>query len=133
MPLIVVLGHSQCETVGAVVQNEKVHGNVAALMKALAPAAARAKAENPGAGTEALIHAAILANIWEAVGNLLQESQEIKAGAKAGKVKVIGALYEIDTGQVQWLGAHPEQNKLLGVAAKAGPKGKKSEGQKSAR
>ncbi len=131
IPLIVVLGHSQCGSVTSAVKNEKVHGNLADLVKAIAPAAAKAKADNPGAGTEALIDAAIKANIWQAVEDLFQKSPEIRAAAKAGKVKVVGALYEIDTGQVQWLGPHPEQNRLLGVGAKPASKGKKGESQRS--
>lgn len=130
-PLVVVLGHSQCGAVTAVVQNDKVPANVAALVKPIAPAAAQARANNPGAGGEALINAAIKANIWQAMEDLLQKSPIIKGQVKAGKVKVLGALYELDTGQVQWLGPHPAQNKLVGAAGKTnGAKGKKGEGKK---
>jgi len=126
-PLVVVLGHSQCGEVTAVVENAKVSGHVAALIAAIKPAVAKAKADNSNLSGEALLNAAIQANIWQAVENLLQKSQEIRGRAKAGKVKVVGALYELDTGQVQWLGPHPAQDKLLGLKAKgpAGPPGKK--------
>lgn len=131
-PLVVVLGHSQCGAVTAVVQNEKVPANVAAMVKPIAPAVAQARADNPGASGEALVNAAIKANIWQAIEDLFQRSQIIKGQVKAGKVKVLGALYELDTGQVQWLGPHPAQDKLVGAAGKAaGPKGKKSEGKKA--
>ena len=131
-PLVVVLGHSQCGAVTAVVQNEKVSANVAALVKPIAPAVAQARADNPGTGADALINAAIKANIWQAVEDLLIKSPIIKGQVKAGKVKVLGALYELDTGQVQWLGPHPVQDKLVGPAGKAaGHKGKKGEGKKA--
>jgi carbonic anhydrase len=130
-PLVVVLGHSQCGVVTAVVQNEKVPANVAALVKPIAPAVAQARADNPGAGADALIDAAIKANIRQAMEDLLQKSPIIKGRVKAGKLKVLGALYELDTGQVQWLGPHPAQDKLVGVTGKgAGAKGKKGEGKK---
>jgi len=129
-PLVVVLGHSQCGAVTAVVENEKVPGNVAALVKPIAPAVARAREENPGASGEALVNAAIKANVWQAVEDLLQKSPIIKERAREKKVKVLGALYEVDTGQVQWLGPNPDQDKILGVAAKVSPKGKKAEGKK---
>jgi carbonic anhydrase len=126
-PLVVVLGHSQCGAVTAVVKNEKVPANVAAMVKPIAPAVAKARADNPGAGAEALVNAAIKANVWQALEDLLQKSPVIKGQVKAGKVKVLGALYELDTGQVQWLGPHPDQDKLVAPA----PKGKKGEGQKA--
>jgi carbonic anhydrase len=121
-PVLVVLGHSQCGAVTAVAQNAKVTGHLAALVKPIVPAVARAKSENPGVTGEALVNAAIKANIWQAMEDLFQKSKLIKEKAKAGKVKVLGALYDLDTGQVEWLGPHPNQDKLLGVAAKPGAK-----------
>jgi len=32
---------------------------------------------------------------------------------KAGRVKVVGAVYDIESGRVKWLGEHPEQAELL--------------------
>jgi carbonic anhydrase len=126
VPLVVVLGHSQCGAVTAVAENIKLTGHLVAPLGPIKAAVARTKADNPGLAGEALINAAVQANVWQAVEDLLQKSQEIRGRAKAGKVKVMGALYEIDTGQVQWLGPHPAQDKLLGLKAKgpAGPPGK---------
>jgi hypothetical protein len=43
---------------------------------------------------------------------------------------VVGAIYDIDSGQVQWLGPHPDQEKLVGAkkgtGGKTGKKAKKS-------
>ena len=129
--LVVVLGHSQCDAVTAVVQNDQVPPNIAAMVKPIAPAVAQARADNPGATGEALINAAIKANIWQAIEDLLSKSPIVRGKVKAGKVRVLGALYEVDTGQAQWLGPHPDQDKLVGAAGKAaGPKGKKGEGKK---
>ncbi len=130
IPLLVVLGHSQCQAVAVMVQNVKLPGNVAALLKPIHAAAARAKADNPGVTGEALIQAAIQANIYQAVEDLFQKSPIIKGRVKGGKMKVAGALYEVDTGQVQWLGPHPAQDKLLGIKTKGpapGPKKKKGQ------
>jgi carbonic anhydrase len=126
-PLVVVLGHSQCGAVTAVVENAKVHGHLAALLAPIKLAVAKARSENPALSGEAFLNAAVQANIWQAVEDLFQKSQDIRAKAKAGKVTVVGALYELDTGQVQWLGPHPAQDKLLGIKGKgpAGSPGKK--------
>jgi len=32
---------------------------------------------------------------------------------KAGKLKVVGAIYDIETGSVEWLGEHPQQEDML--------------------
>ncbi len=129
VPLVVVLGHSQCGAVTAVAENIKLTGHLVAPLGPIKAAVAKAKEDNPGLAGETLINAAVQANVWQAVEDLLQKSGEVKAQAKAGKLKVLGALYELDTGQVQWLGPHPAQDKLLGIKGKA-PAGPKAPGKK---
>ncbi|MGD0828708.1 MAG: carbonic anhydrase [Desulfobaccales bacterium] len=121
-PLLVVLGHSQCGAVTAVLENAKLPGSIPALLAPIRAAVARARAENPGAAGEALLEAAIKDNVWQAMEDILQKSILIKAGVKAGKTKLVGAFYELDTGQVQWLGPHPNQEKLLSGKGREGPK-----------
>ena len=126
--VVVVLGHTQCGAITAVVEGDKVHGHVALLVKRIQPAVAKAKAGNPGATGGALVQAAIKANIWQAIEDMLRKSSLIKKQVKAGKIRVVGAIYDLDTGQVQWLGPHPAQDKLVGLAkpANAGTGKKKS-------
>jgi carbonic anhydrase len=133
-PLVVVLGHSQCDVVSAVVDDAKLPPNFAALVEPIKPAVAKAREANPEATKDALLAAAIKANVWQAIADLLQQSPIMRDKVKEGKTKVLGALYDLDTGQVQWLGAHPEQDKLVGIrngaagkSDKKGKKGKKSE------
>lgn len=122
-PVVVVLGHSQCSEVTAVVENAKLPGSIGALVAPIKPAVAKAREENPGAGAEALVSAAVKANVFQAMEDVLQKSPVIKAAVKAGKTKIVGAVYELDTGKVQWLGPHPDQEKILGGKGKAeGPK-----------
>jgi carbonic anhydrase len=122
---VVVLGHSHCGAVTAVVENAKLPPNIAALVAPIKPAAAKAKEENPGATKEVLISAAVKNNVFQAMEDILQKSPLIKAAVKAGKTRLVGALYELDTGKVQWLGPLPGQEKLLGGKT-AGKKGKRS-------
>lgn len=130
-PVVVILGHSQCGAVTAVVEGAKLPGSIGPLVAPIKPAVNKAKEENPGAAGEALIAAAIKSNIFQAIEDFLQKSPAVKGKVKAGKVKVVGAFYELDTGKVQWLGPHPNQEKLLGgktkPPAKEGKKAKKPE------
>ena len=128
-PLVVVMGHTQCGAVTAVLENAKAPPNLAALLAPIKPAVDQARADNPGASQEVLLNAAIKNNLWQAVADLFQKSPIIRGKVRNGKARVVGALYEIDTGQVQWLGPHPGQDNLLGVKAKepvAGRGGKKA-------
>ena len=118
-PLVVVLGHSQCGAVSAVVEGAKLPGSIGALVAPIKPAVTKAKEENLGAAAEVVIAAAIKNNVYQAMEDILQKSPLIKAQVKAGKLKLLGAIYELDTGQVQWLGALPGQEKLLSGKAPA--------------
>ncbi|MFA5110984.1 MAG: carbonic anhydrase [Desulfobaccales bacterium] len=127
-PLVVVLGHTQCGAVTAVLDGDKLPPNIAALVEPIKPAVDKARQDHPDAAKDVLLNAAVKDNVWQAIEDTLKQSPIIREKVKEGKTRVLGAVYEIDTGQVQWLGPHPQQNQLAGVkkaAAKPGKKGKK--------
>jgi len=130
-PLVVVLGHSQCGAVTAVLDDTKLPPNLAALVSPIKPAVDKARAANPGAAKEVVLQAAIADNVWQAIGDMLKQSPIIRDHVRDGKTRVVGALYDLDSGQVQWLGPHPDQAKLVGApkgpAARAGKKGRKAQ------
>jgi carbonic anhydrase len=132
-PVVVVLGHTQCGAVTAVVDNDKLPPNIAALVAPIKPAVDQAREDNPGAAKEVILNAAIKDNVWQALADIFQKSPIIRSKVKEGKAEVLGAVYEIDTGRVQWLGPHPDQSQLVGVKTKAAPaKGKKPKKSKKA-
>ncbi len=128
-PLVVVLGHSQCGAVGAVLDNTKLPPTIANLVEPIKPAVDKARQANPQAARDDLLKAAVTGNVWQALEDILRLSPIIREKVRDGQVKVVGALYDLDTGQVQWLGPHPDQEKLVGgkkgAAGKSGKKGKK--------
>ncbi len=126
-PLVVVLGHTQCGAVGAVLDDTKLPPNIATLVEPIKPAVDKAREANPQAAKDVLLKAAIIGNVWQAIDDMLRLSPIIRERVKDGRVKVVGALYDLDSGQVQWLGPNPDQEKLVGAkkAGKSGKKGKK--------
>jgi carbonic anhydrase len=128
-PVVVVMGHTQCGAVTAVVDDSKLPPNIATLVEPIKPAVEKAREANPQAAKDVLLKAAITANVWQAVEDMLRLSPIIREKVRDGKAQVVGALYDLDSGQVQWLGPHPDQEKLVGGkkgAGKTGKKGKKS-------
>jgi len=128
-PLVVVLGHTHCGAISAVMDEAKLPPNIANLLEPIKPAVDKAREANPEADKDVLLKAAITANIWQAVEDMLRLSPIIREKVRDGQAQVIGALYDLDSGQVQWLGPHPDQEKLVGGkkgAGKTGKKGKKS-------
>ena len=124
-PMVVVLGHSQCGAVTAVVDDTKLPPNIANLVAPIKPAVDKAREANPQAAKDVLLKAAITDNVWQAMEDMLRLSPIIREKVRDSQVKLVGAHYDLDTGQVQWLGPHPDQAKLVGGKKGAGKTGKK--------
>ena len=116
-PLLVVLGHAKCGAVTAVVTGAEVHGSIPELVAHIAPAVKEAKAT--GATGDQLLDAAITYNVWDSIADILKKSEEVRDLVAKGKLKVVGAVYNLESGEVRWLGESPDQSKLLGTAESA--------------
>lgn len=112
-PLLVVLGHSKCGAVTAAVTHAEVHGNIPPVLAHIKPAVWTARHEHPKLKGEALVPPTIETNVFHSIEELFNRSAIIRERVKTGKLKVVGALYDIETGRVQWLGTHPQQASLL--------------------
>ncbi len=92
--VILVLGHQRCGAVDATIQNQPVPGKIASILSHIKPAVT-ASAKQPG---DRLKNATV-ANIKNQVIEL-QTSPVLKDLVKAGKLKIIGGFYDLDTGVV---------------------------------
>ena len=111
-PLMVVLGHTHCGAVTAVVTEAEVHGSIPPLIDNIHPAVAKARKNNPKLIGNALIKAAVKANVWQSIEDLFKGSPAARRLTKSGSLKVVGAIYNIESGQVDILGTHPAQERL---------------------
>ena len=69
-----VLGHTQCGAVGAVLDNSKLPPNIAKLVAPIKPAVDKAREDNPDAAKDVLLKAAITDNVWQALDDMLRQS-----------------------------------------------------------
>lgn len=116
-PLLVVMGHTKCGAVAAAASGAKLHGKVAELVAGIQPAVDRARKQNPSADEATLTSLAIRENIWQTVFDLYKTSPDVRDAVNSGSVKVVGALYDINTGKVEFMGEHPWQSELLTALA----------------
>ena len=121
IPLIIVLGHTRCGAVTAVADNADVHGHIASLVDNIAPAVATVRARDPQAAGNRLIRLAIRANVMQSMQDLLSNSSAVASAVKAGKVKVVGGVYDLQTGGIDWLGSHPRESELVERRRQAAP------------
>lgn len=112
-PVMLVMGHTKCGAVGACVDNAKVHGSLPHLLAHINPAEKIAREKHPGARQDEIVKMTVIENIWVSISDLLKASPEIRQMALEGKVRVLGALYDIESGEVKILGQHPDEKELL--------------------
>ncbi len=102
IPLIVVLGHSTCGAVDAAVKvvtdDAKLPGKLPGLANAIVPAV-KSVLESPGN----LLDNAIAENVRRNVEILRKAGPIIGPAAASGKIKIVGGVYDVATGQVKML------------------------------
>jgi carbonic anhydrase len=94
--LVVVLGHGKCGAVTATVQGEEARGNIAKIVRAIAPAVEKAKNLSGD-----LIDNSIKANVELAVERITSSKPVLSELVKDGKIRIVGAYYDIESGIVE--------------------------------
>ncbi len=112
-PILVVLGHTKCGAVTAVVKGDEVHGHIPALVDNIVPAFESAKEKHSELHQPELIDKTIEANVFQSIKDILSRSSIVAELVKEGKLKIVGAIYDIETGRINWLGNHPEETKFV--------------------
>ena len=98
IPLLVVLGHQHCGAVTAAVEAGQTEGHLNKLMDLLRPAVQKSRGV-PGDPVEN----AVKANVEMVVAQLRTSTPVLAKLEAEGKLKIVGAIYSLDTGKVNWL------------------------------
>lgn len=102
--LLVVMGHSACGAVKATIESldggEPTGTDVDALVAGVLPAVK--EAEELGAEGEELLDVSIQINVEKVVENL-KLAKVIGEASSLREIKVVGAIYDLATGEVEWL------------------------------
>lgn len=102
-PLILVLGHTNCGAVSAVVKSaqkeEALPGHIYLLVDALRPGVEQALKDG---GDDVLDHA-IEANVKHTVSRLKRAQPILARQVAAGKLEIVGGVYDLASGQVKLL------------------------------
>ena len=95
-PLIVVIGHSECGAVKAALSGGAFEGNLGVLLRRVHTGSGLPKAD------QEKLDAAIRNNVASQCQALVQNSPVIRKAVKEGKVRIVGGVYSLQTGEVTW-------------------------------
>lgn len=102
-PLIVIMGHTDCGAVKAAISGPPLEGDLGAIQRTIEIAAEKVKKDQPSLQGDGLTYAVVRENVLEAQADLLSKSEEIRQMAKEGKLKIVPAIYDLKTGEVEWM------------------------------
>lgn len=110
-PVLVVLGHTQCGAVTAVTHavlgtGHALERNIPPLVDNIQPAVQLAMSKHADVKGDTIIPYAIEENVWRGIEDLFVASPASREIVKSGKVKVVGAIYDVGTGVINWLPEH---------------------------
>ncbi|MFA5167469.1 MAG: carbonic anhydrase [Candidatus Omnitrophota bacterium] len=103
VPLLVVLGHTQCGAVGAAVSGAKLEGGIRDIQEKIEPVVKEVEKKYPDLQGPALTNEVVKQNIFQTEKDLLSGSEAIRGLAAQGALKIVPAVYDVMTGKVDWL------------------------------
>jgi len=100
VPLVVVLGHTNCGAVQAAVKEADEPGALGQLLARLKPVV-QSVADLP---PEKKVSAAVRNNVEQGVKQLTSQSPTLAKAVQEGRTKIVGAVYQIEDGRVIFAG-----------------------------
>jgi len=100
---ILVLGHSKCGAVTATLEGKPVPGNISLLTKSLQPGIEKIHKEHSDLSkADQLNHAVEELTRYQMI-EVIKNSELLQKAKADGKLQVMGAVYDVETGRVRFL------------------------------
>lgn len=101
--VILVLGHEHCGAVKAAISDVKL-GNITAMLKKITPNVAQTAYQGDRTANNAeFVHLVCINNVLGTMTNIREKSPILKDMEDKGEIKIIGGVYDMDTGLVDFL------------------------------
>ncbi len=100
--LVLVMGHEYCGAIKGAIDKVEL-GNLTALLRKINPAVESCRAHYPGAHSSKnpeFVDLVVRENVKITVENIRQQSVILREMESAGEIKIIGAYYDMDNGEV---------------------------------
>lgn len=103
--LILVMGHEHCGAVKAAIQGAEL-GNITGMLAKIRPSVDAVRARYRGeqaVDNEEFVHEVCERNVLDTIAAIRKRSPVLAELEEAGTIRIVGAVYDMDTGQVSFL------------------------------
>lgn len=126
--VVLVLGHTKCGALAgatkfalsecSVCKKPEERSHLDAYLESLAPAAKTAKQNlRGGASQDEIVAEAIRVNVFNTLEKLVEYSPAVREKVASGEVQLHGAVYDIASGEVSFMGQPPKAQALMKARA----------------
>lgn len=113
--LVLVLGHSNCGAINAAVDDVKL-GNITPMLEKIKPAIAMIDYDGEKNSSNAeFVAMASESNVRNTMDNIREHSPILKGMEDNGEIKIVGAIYNLGSGKVNWLEQRTSSLPVLSV------------------
>jgi len=114
LPLIVVLGHTDCQTVKAAVHDHQYEGRRNTVIDRVRHFAGVTKQIHPEKPHHDLYTETAKLNLMNSAQVLLRESEFLRDLVQKGNLRIETGLYHLDSGKVEWMGFQLDKKVVIG-------------------
>lgn len=101
--IILVLGHEHCGAVKAAISDVKL-GNITAMLNKIRPVVEATEYEGDKTiDNSEYVHKVCINNVNNTINQIRKHSPILKSMEDASEIKIIGGVYDMDTGEVEFL------------------------------
>lgn len=101
--VIVVLGHEHCGAVKSAIDDVKL-GNITAMLSKIRPAVEKVVYDGDRTSkNEEFVHKVCESNVMHTIEQIRANSPILKEMEEKGEIKIVGAVYDMDSGKVTFL------------------------------
>ena len=101
--LVVVMGHQSCGAIKAAIDNVKL-GNITAMLEKIKPAVATVTYDGDRTSSNNEFVALVCeSNVENTIDDIRKNSPILKEMEDKGEIKIVGAIYNLENGEVAWL------------------------------
>ena len=101
--LVLVLGHEHCGAVKAAIDHVEL-GNITPMLQKILPAVERVEYDGErNANNQEFVHMVCESNVRNTIDQIRLNSPLLKEMEDRGEIKIVGSVYDMDNGKVDWL------------------------------
>jgi len=103
IPLLLVLGHTDCGAIRLAVDANRLSGSMSRIIHDILPVVEKVSAEYPGMEKEELVVKVTEENVRSVIKEIREKSEIIDERLELGTLVMKGGIIDLESGEIEWL------------------------------